>query len=493
MDVLRLIFSTGHGKGTLGNFLFNLRMPKEDGSLLFEESENLDPHTQEPYYHNREIENSPNAPDDRKSKRFIILDTPGLNDVGREKDLRHMIAILEMIKTQFQSVNMLVLVYRLKARADAATGPALRYYRDLFAPLFQAQKVILVLTFASSEDYEMGVDETWDSTIQEHLDACNRMLELEKPEWNCRIVNHYFVNSKWAPRKIDELLRKIAAKEEFDKNDLLYRSYLMREQILNYISEACEIPLETYRVSLPPTLETERVGVLTVIDGRIQELLKAVLVEDEYRGDKLKQMEQLRRDLTDERNNTEKCKTEIHRLSAVQKTRSEHTSGDDWIKFRSAGMYSVQAPCDPHSPCGGCIMNYKYENHNAMHSPHSPKTDGRTWKVKVNPDFINILKKENRYWFYRFWLEYDGKTHNRTAIEREQELLKGFEEKCRCYEQRLDTTDKELKDAEKKLAEHQSNLNKLMDDRSLLQPIEFNISEISDVLHCMEKNNKLNS
>ncbi|CAF4461653.1 unnamed protein product [Rotaria socialis] len=316
-----LIGCTGHGKGTLGNYLYNLGHPGSDGlSPIFDESAKLDPHTQDPYCHLLEIKNSPNASDARKRMSCNILDAPGLNDFGREKDLNHMIHVLEMISKQFHSIHALVLVYRFNTRIDATIEPALRYYRDLFAPLFRAHNVILVLTQVPSNDYELQMHNgSWESTIENHLDGCNKALELNESSWNCPIDQRrcFFVNSKWITQQIDELLEKIIKNEKL-KDDLLYRSYLMREMILDYISEATEITLDSHLMSFPKALETERMSALRIIDGRIQELLNAVFIENEHRAMYLKDLDRLHTELTDIKTRIEQCKDDVKRLSATQ-------------------------------------------------------------------------------------------------------------------------------------------------------------------------------
>jgi hypothetical protein len=449
----------------------------------------LNPDTQDPYARYLEIQNSPNASNARKTKRFHILDTPGLNDIGRGKDLQHMIRVLRMISTQYRGVHSLVLVYRFKTRVDAAIGPALCYYRDLFCPLFKAQNVILVLTHVSSDDYELGLfQKTWDAAVQTHLDECNELLELNTPAWNCPINRCFFVNSKWTPPRIDKLLRQIMAKEKIDETDLLYRSYLMREQILDYISEAPEVILDTHLVPLPPALETERISALSVIDGRIKELLKAVRIEDELRANQLTYLEKLRTDFTGVNVKIEHAKAEIKTLSATQKTPSKCVAGDDWIKIFNAGMYSVDAACDSTSPCGGCQYTFKCETHNASHPSDHPITQGRTWTVRVNPNWVNITHKENRYWFYRFWLEYEGTNHNARQIERERRVLSELAAEKMPLSESLKQTEDALKSGEAKAVEHNTNLMNLNKDKDSLLPTRFKISNVEAVLKCIEKN-----
>lgn len=484
----------GHGKGTFGNFLYNLGQTSPDQPALpFGESARLKPDTQDPYSLLLPIQNSPNASEERKKKKFHILDTPGLNDIGREKDLEHMISVLRMIAEKFQAVNQLVLVYRFRTRVDAAVGPALRYYRDLFAPLFRQQNVMLVLTHVSSDDYELYMEKnTWDEHVQTHLNQCNELLQLNEPQWNCPIVRCYFVNSKWSSNKIQKLLKGIAAGAEFEPTDLLYRSYLMREQIIDYISQASEVFLDTHLIPLPPNLENERVNALNVIDRRMSELFKAVRVEDEARSKKLQEVQQLHTDVTKLQEYIDISTEKVNMLSAILRTPSKYCSGDDWIRFFSAGVYSIDAPCNSKSECGGCECRFKYESHNASHSSGYPRIVDRTWSVKINPDFFCFSKKEQRYWYYRFWLEHNGNQHNAAAIAKERKEIEENKNRKKEISTREQQATQDVNNSNAKSAEHNKNLSKFREDKSCLERTHFKISDITAVLHCMEDNIKRN-
>jgi hypothetical protein len=478
---------TGHGKGALGNFLYNLGQPRPDGRPpIFGESAKPEPDTQNPYCHVLSIENSPNASDVRKAMSFKILDTPGLNDIGGEKDLNHMINVLDMIGEQFHSLHSLVLVYRFMARMDAAIMSALRYYRDLFAPLFRAHNVILVLTGVSSDDYERHMQEgTWDSTVQSYLDSCNSVLELRMPGWNCPIDRCVFVNSKWRSGKITELLKNIPTKIKFENDELLYRSYCMREIILDHISTASEITLDTHLIPLPYPLETERVHALRVIDGRIQELLTTVAIENKLRATHLEQIDTLRTELTNIQTIIEQCVEEITRLSDTQKTPPTYIFGDDWIKFRKEGVYTTSTPCNKNSLCGGCGCDFKFEVHNASRTEYSRINDH--YMVKVKPDFINIRVKDGSHWFYRFHLEYSGEKHNANTIRAQRKYKENHAKKHSKYTQDLLDKERALMGCENQLASHRSNLENLSADKDLLLPKVFKIEGICNVLACMKK------
>ena len=297
----------------------------------------------------------------------------------------------------------------------------------------------------------------------------------------------YFVNSKWANGRIEKLLQKIDTKKDFEKTDLLYRSYLMREQILNYIAEAHEVTLNTHLISLPPGLETERKNALIVINGRISQLLETVQTENALRAQQLTVLEQLRTQLTEKRSEIEQWNVYIARLKVIQKTPAKYVAGDDMFKLTSAGIYTVDAPCGQNSSGHSCDCRYKYEAHNASHPSNYPEIENRTWKVKVNPDTFNFTKKEDRYWYYRFWLEYDGTSHYKDLIAEKEQIVFNLNVRMKVLEQKLQVTDAAAKTGEAKLAEHNANLTKLNRDKDILLAAQFPLEKVNDVLSCMQE------
>lgn len=419
--------------------------------------------------------------------KYSFVDTPGLNEIGREADLKHMMAVIRMIRAQLRFVHSLVLVYRFKSRMDAATKPSLCYYRDLFAPLFRAGNVILVLTHVSSEDYEIGLENnTFDNEVAEHLTTINEILELNTPAWNCPIVMYYFLNSKWSTSRIQEFLKLINSKKEPSTNDLLWRSYLMREKILDYIAKAPAVVFYTHLISLPPMLEIERKNALAVINGRIKELLETVRIENNTRANQLREQEDLRTQIALENNKITQCDHEINELSATQKTPSKYVAGDDWIRLVNAGTYTLDTPCGEKDPCGGCQCKYRFEAHNATQSPETPKPVGGTWKITVNPNWINITRRENRYWFYRFWLEYEGTRHYAKKIQTQTGLLLTMQNTANALQGKLDASTKELATHEQQLTKHNENLKKLNDDKDILLQTKFHIDDIQEILDSIE-------
>jgi hypothetical protein len=327
---------------------------------------------------------------------------------------------------------------------------------------------------------------TWDATLKCQLDGFNEALELNTTAWNCPIDQCFFVNSKWAPRKIEKLLQNITTDGQFDEYDLLYRSYLMREIILNHICEVPEITLDAYLVPLPMILETERMSALRVIESRIQELLKTVDIENKLSASHLREIDRLHTEIADIKNSIEWFENEIRKMSAIQKTPSLCIHGDDWFRLFPKGDYSINAPCDNNSPCGGCECRLEKQQHNASDSKELP-TNGNTYWIHIKPDMLNFRKKEDHYWFCRFWLEYSGEKHNAKKIQEHLRVQDKYKAKQRRYTLELQRKMKELDGCEKELIAHSSNLESLTSYKGVLRPKLFNIEDIHGVLASMQK------
>jgi hypothetical protein len=100
---------------------------------------------------------------------------------------------------------------------------------------------------------------------------------------------------------------------------------------------------------------------------------------------------------------------------------------------------------------------------------------------------FNFRKKEDHYWFYRFWLEYSGEKHNATLIQNHLREQDEYKAKQRTYTLELQRKMKELDGCKNELIAHRSNLESLTSYKGMLRPKLFNIEDIPGVLASMQK------
>ena len=101
-------------------------------------------------------------------------------------------------------------------------------------------------------------------------------------------------------RQVEKFLKNIGEDAECETTDLLWRSYLMREQILNHIAQSTAL---------------ETVG-----------------VESDLSATQLIRVELLRTEIIGIQNTISHCMPQIPQLSATERTRSTYVSGDDRIR-----------------------------------------------------------------------------------------------------------------------------------------------------------------
>ena len=170
MSVL-LIGSTGMGKSTFGNFLFD---PDSDQEIFMSAKDNK-PMTQYVQIESKRIAvQSPNCED----FELTIIDTPGLNE-NAYKDLSHMIKLIKALQ-RVGKVQACVLVAKFEAKIDAQYKATMEYYSELLPTLFE-KNVILVLTGYASDDrseqirVKRGIDvEQMKRNIVTELISCSK-------------------------------------------------------------------------------------------------------------------------------------------------------------------------------------------------------------------------------------------------------------------------------------------------------------------------------
>ena len=166
--------STGSGKSTLCNFLYDLG---ESETKTFPEAKlgNHNPTTQNINKNTVEIRNSGT----HNGSLFTFIDTPGLNE-STEKDISHMRDLYEKILS-VGSINVLVIVIPYNFKLDIQVNDTIAYFRDAFMPLFRAAgHVCVVVTQMSGEDFEKAEESGGvEKNIQQILQICNKQLGTE--------------------------------------------------------------------------------------------------------------------------------------------------------------------------------------------------------------------------------------------------------------------------------------------------------------------------
>ena len=169
MSVL-LIGSTGMGKSTLGNFLFD---PDEKHMLdnpTFAAATDNKPMTQEVKAIRRKVQIEAG-----KNLWLDLIDTPGLNE-SADKDLSHMIDIIKMLN-KCGEIKACILVVKFNAKIDAQYIATMEYYSRLLPGLFDRNVIIVMTDYATDERSEL-------QRKRQHIDVeqvkRNTIVELSK-------------------------------------------------------------------------------------------------------------------------------------------------------------------------------------------------------------------------------------------------------------------------------------------------------------------------
>ena len=170
-----LIGSTGNGKSTLGNFLFD---PSSSPKEIFEVASDNLPKTRkcEAVTHHVKYYDDQSPTLMKKVSMFVmggksgsltVIDTPGLNE-DRERDLKNMIRLVATMKKQ-QVFKACIFVLKYTAKIDQQYKDTIKYYSTLLPDLFSHNCLIVLTDYATdkrSEEMRKKKNEDYDTIVE---------------------------------------------------------------------------------------------------------------------------------------------------------------------------------------------------------------------------------------------------------------------------------------------------------------------------------------
>ena len=164
-----LIGSTGNGKSTLGNFLFDPRLKNKE---YFEVGKDNLPTTQTcktvtqtvKYQQGKERSDDPSEntmgplgvnEEVEMTGSLTIIDTPGLNENKSGNDLEHMIDLVTILKEQ-KKFKACIFVFKSSASINQQYRDTIEYYAKLLPDLF-SHNCLIVLTHYATDSHTVDV------------------------------------------------------------------------------------------------------------------------------------------------------------------------------------------------------------------------------------------------------------------------------------------------------------------------------------------------
>jgi len=247
-----LVGNTGSGKSTLGNFLCKLGNDSVPSPFLTGDGA-------EPVTRDVSVQPWPIYERDGKSVKCTIMlhDTPGLNE-GAAEDPSYMSSILSVLsKVEYVSCVILCLP---DFRMDRYLLRTLRYYSELFEPVFKRGNVVILRTRFDPDEYEAasyrsgGLEEEKQrllETIQEKLPLYANVSYVD-------FINSKFINHRWEDNLV-HLWEKIDSCIPFATDCIYTHSLVVRSNLMHYVNQCVPVKMNHF-IPLPPALESQRLA-----------------------------------------------------------------------------------------------------------------------------------------------------------------------------------------------------------------------------------------
>ena len=141
-----LIGSTGNGKSTLGNFLLDpTRSHLCSDDKIFSMAKGNLPETKKVKTATKIVKFS-----ECDELKLTVIDTPGLNE-NPERDLEHMIQIVEELRNTQVCIKACVLVVKFNSKIDTQYIETVHYYSKLLPSLFEKNVVVVMTDYATDD------------------------------------------------------------------------------------------------------------------------------------------------------------------------------------------------------------------------------------------------------------------------------------------------------------------------------------------------------
>lgn len=176
--------------------------------------------------------------------------------LGTINDLKHISAVVICIN------------YSQRDDTYGSFGPTIKYYCDLFKPVFNRGNVILLITQVDADNYLEWISggEYTEALKEVKYEKLKRVQDTTKTD----IPLVEIINSKITKSKLESIQKHI--KEGNWKDNIYTASYFARERIIKFISSMEPVSMNSHLLPLPPKLEALRLNNLSILNEQLNRL-----------------------------------------------------------------------------------------------------------------------------------------------------------------------------------------------------------------------------
>lgn len=465
-----LLGSTGAGKSSLANFLFN---PLDSPDVPFEvpASDSIHSCTNQITQHVYKVSEDGPA--------LRIIDTPGMFDSRTHRDNPNQDHILSLVQLllNLKSLHFVLICIRWEEYVDSNHHASLEYYRDLLQPLIVRGAVGLVLTKVSQSEYEQHI--------------YDQSLEQKKFNW-ISTVNSVFRSAidvceifgiTAIPFKRDAYIQRIHDKRLRSDECILDQSYFARIRLLRIMLNAKAVPLMQHKFPLPPDIKAKVKPRLNALVETVEKIVYSLSVENPSLKSHLQTLVQLRSESALLYAKLQELRFILTSMDQViQLKHSYYASHDDMKDFCCQKRVSLVVPSTAVPTWTGWntrVITNKPEVQQDDNLKYDMIIEPECW---ANPPHRTYENDEFSLWYCRLWFECDGSQLYTSEIR----LLKT---KIHLFEQELHSKSLEIEKLEHEglatsatLGSHQTALRKLNNDIELLRAGYYTFEEFSNVM-----------
>jgi hypothetical protein len=386
---------------------------------------------------------------------------------------------------QLEHISCICICVAYSQRDDTygSFGPTIKYYSDLFKPVFKRGNVILLVTQVDPDNFEeWSMKDSVKDLKEDKLKRCREVTDgMEIPL--CELIN-----SKISARNLRNLEQIKDDGDDEEQHNIYYASLKARERIIKFITLMEPVTMTSHLLPLPPKMEFVRLNCLNILREKINRLQYVGQTKEK---ETQANIEKLKAHGTELNVLVDEIRHEKARLDTLKDTIVSHPQyfhGDDIVHFsRREDCYFLLQHRDhvPQMTSWNCEINWKPIREEASSGVLILPFD-------VVPDLVNMTRgemKPSEYyrWFVIVRLEYDGEVLNKSTILESSTKVRELMESHTALTTKIENLNHAIMEVSLGASEVAKSLRELEAKKAVISKHAFWLNEISQVVDSLNE------